>query len=65
MHINKHNFLLFILLFILLNLSNSQSAEDEVDIKTIDMFPQDYDHKIYAGFLNITDYQKSLYYFFF
>lgn len=65
MNVNNFNFLLFTLLFLIISLSNSQSAEDEVDIKTIDMFPQDYNHKIYAGFLNITDYQKSLYYFFF
>jgi hypothetical protein len=65
MNINKPNLLSFTLLFFILIISNSQSAEDEVDIKAIDMFPQDYNHKIYAGFLNITDYQKSLYYFFF
>jgi carboxypeptidase C (cathepsin A) len=29
------------------------------------MFPQDYSHDIYAGFFNITDYGKSVYYFFF
>ena len=43
----------------------SQNAEDLVDISNITMFPQGYDHRIFAGYLNITPYGKSHYYFFF
>ncbi len=44
---------------------NCQSKEDLVDLKNITMFPQNYTHDIYAGFLNITPFAKSLYYIFF
>jgi cathepsin A (carboxypeptidase C) len=43
-----------------------QPLEDVVDLKAIPMFKADnYTHDVYAGFLNITNYGKSLYYFFF
>jgi hypothetical protein len=42
-----------------------QYPEDLVNISKISIFPQNYTSKIYAGFLNITSYGKSLYFMFF
>jgi hypothetical protein len=42
-----------------------QYPEDLVNISKISIFPQNYKSKIYAGFLNITSYGKSLYFMFF
>ena len=56
---------LWVLLCVLAFAVSGQSEEDLVDISAIPMFPQNYDHKIYAGYLNITNYAKSIYYVFF
>lgn len=36
--------------------SQAQRDEDLIDISNITVFPQDYQHSIYAGYLNITAY---------
>lgn len=43
-------------------LTRAQSDEDLIDIANITVFPQDYSHKIYAGYLNITPYEQAFYY---
>ena len=36
--------------------------DDEVVLSNITVFPQDYDHKLRAGYLNITAYNLAFYY---
>lgn len=44
-------------------LVTSQSAEDDlIDISKIDMFPQDYQHRIYSGYLEISFPNKKFHY---
>ena len=43
----------------------TQADEDIVTKGSIKDFPTDYNHTIYAGYFNISSFNKSLYYFFF
>jgi hypothetical protein len=45
-------------------LSQAQRDEDLIDISNITVFPPDYQHNIYAGYLNITAYEQAFYYIF-
>jgi hypothetical protein len=38
--------------------------EDLIDISNITVFPQDYEHNLRAGYLNITAYGQAFYYLF-
>lgn len=57
----------FTVLFCLLALASSQSGEEDlVDLTQIPMMPQDYKHKVYSGYLNISPLgNKQLHYFFY
>lgn len=47
----KYN-LLIVTVFLCLFASFAQEAEDDlIDISQIDMFPQDYEHRLYSGYL--------------
>lgn len=54
-------------LFCLVALSLCQSGdEDLVDLSQIPMMPQDYKHKVYSGYLDISPLgNKRLHYFFY
>lgn len=39
---------------ILMTLVQTQADDDKVDIKSISMFPQDYSHDIYSGYLTLS-----------
>lgn len=56
-----------VLLSVLITLAICQSGEDDlVNISQIAMFPQDYAHKIYSGYLTISPLgNKNLHYFFY
>lgn len=53
-----------LLLFILVITVRTQSDEDLINISNITVFPQDYQHNLRAGYLNITPYEQAFYYIF-
>lgn len=52
----------FLILILMCLVEHSQ--QEEVDITKIDIFPP-YDHKVYSGYLNITDGDKAFFYMFY
>lgn len=57
-------FLFFLCLILALRTGSCQSDEDLIDISNITVFPQDYQHNLRAGYLNITPYEQAYYYIF-
>lgn len=55
----------FLLISLILPFARTQADEDIVTKGSIKEFPTDYNHTIYAGYFNISSFNKSLYYFFF
>jgi hypothetical protein len=51
-------------MFGLLILVHGQAEDDLVNTTMIEEFPE-YEHDVYAGYLNITLYDKAFYYFLF
>ena len=43
---------------------SAEIDDDLIDISNITVFPQEYGHKIRAGYLNITAYNQAFYYLF-
>ena len=54
-----------VLTCIIFEVAFTQADEDKVTKGSIKDFPTDYDHNIYAGYFNISSFNKSFYYFFF
>ena len=54
-------FLFFLCLILALRTGSCQSDEDLIDISNITVFPQDYQHNLRAGYLNITPYEHAYY----
>ena len=58
----KYN-LLIVTMFLCLLASFAQEAEDDIiDISKIDMFPQNYEHRLFSGYLEISFPDKKFHY---
>ena len=58
----KYN-LLIVTVFLCLLASFAQEAEDDIiDISKIDMFPQNYEHRLFSGYLEISFPDKKFHY---